>query len=810
MAYRGNSALPAEIQQRIESTFQQALTSAKAGSHREALLGCDFILKLDPDFEPARILAQRLRQAAGGEQGMAAEDLAKQLQAHFDQGQYQQVLELAGKHQQLVTGNQQLRQLATQAQERLGMQQFLEKALAGAQQALETGDLGKAEELLKKARSLSPEDPRLAQLEQKIEAQRPAPPAFEAPPPLPSSPPVPEQASPAAQSPSSQLEVPADPLADLTGDGGEWGIFEGAIEPPPAEEQGSAFAAGPPAEAEASAPDFSFGGEPDPLAAFGSDAPASPPPSEEPQDAGFGSLFGDDTSGADSELDAAFEGLGSGELSTVGDAGGTSAEPAEAMDFSFDEASDSELEDDLDFAIGELGGAAPPAPSAAAAPAGSGSSGGGDRISGLLDEGQTAFEAGDYQSAIDVWSRIFLIDIDNEEASRRIEKARNLKAETERQIEEILHEGLAAYEAGDLERARGPFQKVLELNPNHAVAQEYLERVEAGEGPAVAVPEAFDAPPPIPDMPATPDTGGAAEDSVLSQEIMVPPDPDAVEPPPPPPPPAPAKKRKSSPRTLFLAISALSVLLLAALGWFLLNNWSRFFPNQGAETAATAPAGQSPIDQARKLADGGRTRLAISQLERIPSNSPYYEEAQKLILDLQAPVADEPAEAVASAEIGDEGSPRGELVGQARLALEAGRALEARRLLQQAAALAPLSEAEEALSAEVTTALEPIATEVQLFEDSEWGLALPALWRMHVDDPQNQDVVRLLVDSYYNLGVRYLQRNDPRQASESFAEVLELDPDDFEAQRHARFAQVYQERPPDLLYRIYVKYLPFR
>jgi tetratricopeptide (TPR) repeat protein len=555
-------------------------------------------------------------------------------------------------------------------------------------------------------------------------------------------------------------------------------------------------------------PDFSFGGDSDPLAAFGSDAPSLSLPSEEPQDAGFSALFGDDTAGADSELDAALEGLGSGEIPTVGGGGDAGAEPLESMDFSFDEASDSELEDDLDFAIGELGlESPPPIPSAAAPSAGSG--GGGDRISGLLDEGQTAFEAGDYQSAIDVWSRIFLIDIDNEEASRRIEKARNLKAERERQVEEVLHEGLAAYEAGSLERARGPFQKVLELNPNHTVAQEYLERIDAGEGPSVTVPEAFDTPPAIPDMASMPGMGDETDDSLLSQEIMVPPDPGAIEAPPPPPP-EPVKKRKSSPRTLFLAISALSVLLLAALGWFLLDNWSRFFPNQGAEPAATAPAGQSPIDQARKLAEGGRTRLAISQLERIPSNSPYYEEAQKLILELQTPVADEPVGTEVSADFADEGNPRGELVGQARLALEAGRALEARRLLQRAAAQEPLGEAEQALSAEVEEALEPLVTEVQLFEDGEWGMALPALWRMHVDDPDNQDVIRLLVDSYYNLGVRFLQRNDPRQAAESFAEVLELAPDDFEAQRHARFAQVYQSKPPDLLYRIYVKYLPFR
>ena len=46
------------------------------------------------------------------------------------------------------------------------------------------------------------------------------------------------------------------------------------------------------------------------------------------------------------------------------------------------------------------------------------------RIAELLDEGQRAFESGDHQAAIDAWSRIFLIDIDHQEAARRIEQAR--------------------------------------------------------------------------------------------------------------------------------------------------------------------------------------------------------------------------------------------------------------------------------------------------------------------------------------------------------------------------------------------------
>jgi hypothetical protein len=40
--------------------------------------------------------------------------------------------------------------------------------------------------------------------------------------------------------------------------------------------------------------------------------------------------------------------------------------------------------------------------------------------------------------------------------------------------------------------------------------------------------------------------------------------------------------------------------------------------------------------------------------------------------------------------------------------------------------------------------------------------------------------------------------------------VLTLTPDDRVAARHLRFAETYLQREKDLLYRIYVKYLPGR
>ena len=51
---------------------------------------------------------------------------------------------------------------------------------------------------------------------------------------------------------------------------------------------------------------------------------------------------------------------------------------------------------------------------------------------------------------------------------------------------------------------------------------------------------------------------------------------------------------------------------------------------------------------------------------------------------------------------------------------------------------------------------------------------------------------------------------DSAKAIENFNEAAGLDPNDKGLRRQLAFAQTYQERPKDLLYRFYVKHLPLR
>ncbi|MEM6455339.1 MAG: hypothetical protein AAF772_09625, partial [Acidobacteriota bacterium] len=64
MTYRGNPSLNEEVKGRITTTFSQTVELVKNGRDQEAVLGCEFILGMDPLFQPARVLLDRLKTGA--------------------------------------------------------------------------------------------------------------------------------------------------------------------------------------------------------------------------------------------------------------------------------------------------------------------------------------------------------------------------------------------------------------------------------------------------------------------------------------------------------------------------------------------------------------------------------------------------------------------------------------------------------------------------------------------------------------------------------------------------------------------------
>jgi tetratricopeptide (TPR) repeat protein len=749
MTYAGNSSLSTEIQNRILTTFKQTLNLAGQGSRQEALLGCDFILRLDPLFEPARTLYNRLQaaegpvdtddlqgvlepltdqpapqaqappatptdtttevgsppppqpqpdsqataeelfqpdqEAAGAE--LATDQLRAKLTQLLEQREFQEIKKLAKQYRTEVAKEADLQAIVATVSQRLEAQPYLRSFIDSAIKAQGEGNPAEARKLLEKGKNLDPTHPEVLQLEQQIAA--------------------------AETGATADQEVPAPP------------------QPPAA-----------PAAPEAAAPE--------PAAAAPTQPPAAPaaPEAAAPEPAAS-------TPAADAEA----------------------TEEAPSVDLLGDEAILGEPSASLD------------AESEA-------------RVSELLEEGQAAFDRSEYQTAIDAWSRIFLIEIDHPEANRRIEMARKLKEELERKVEEAFHEGLSHLENGALDQATASFKNVIGMQPNHLAAREYLQKIESGEVTATAPPAKAEAEA-LPEGDLL-DTGGLTS-------------PDATIPPPRPKEPGeeeaarkpvtqPKKPGKSRGRTF--ALIGVSVLLLVAVGgWVLFSKRDQIFPNSGADQADGADVAMDPISRAKKLHEDGRTSIAIAQLRRLPPGDPQYAEAQALIAQWESGGTDQ----ASSTGPGEEDLARRELIiDQAKRSVGVGDNLLAWELLERAAEIVPLNAEEVALQTTVRENLEVLQAEWDLFQQGDWEYAIPSLWRIYEQHPDNRDVRRLIVDSYFNLGVRDLQRSDPSQATEKFREALKLRPDDIELQRLTAFAETYKQRPTDLLYRIFVKYHPFR
>ncbi|MGE0638834.1 MAG: hypothetical protein AB7G12_13605 [Thermoanaerobaculia bacterium] len=722
MSYPGDPALALDVQQRILTTFQQTLDLASKGNRQEALLGCDFILRLDPQFGPARTLQQLVNAGHSGpeltellgpkvaptpaapappagdlsvdelfggvdrlnldlpaspfeERPSGSSTLESQLLGLLEKRDFAAILKLAEANRREVSANGSLRKLVEQAHGLLEAEPYVSKFLESARQAMQSGEKEEAASHLAKARSLDPGHPEIARIE---EAQ-----AFYDDP----------DRSMGSRRRGIQMEDPLEGGAPIEPVGG--------------------------ADASLDLPEVDFS-------------------------------------------------LGSG---------------------GFDDGADD----------GQLGVAAPNGENA-------------DRIQELLGEGQRAFERGEYQSAIDAWSRIFLIDIDHHEAARRIEQARQLKAEREREVEELFHGGVEKFDSADFDAAESAFRKVLEIAPGYVLAREYLEKIEERRAgslpPAVAAASAKAA--------GAADAAGAARRAptgareAASREILVPPEPGArrrsgeeerpayaV-----------AAKRRGGPSSSFLVIGGAVLALLLAGGWLLVKNRARLFPNAKEPVASPAPAQADPLARARALHADGKTAIALAQLRRLPPTDSHYAEAQSLISQWEALVT--PADPVPAGPSPEVKAKRDALIAAAEKACRESEYLSCRRLLDKAANLLALEPSLDALSAQANQGIAPLAKELKLYDDGEFDMLLNQLWRKHEAEPGNRDVKRLIVDSYFNLGLLELQRGDPAAAADRFREARKLDPADAELDRVESFAIAYTQKPDDLLFQIFVRNLGSR
>ncbi len=99
------------------------------------------------------------------------------------------------------------------------------------------------------------------------------------------------------------------------------------------------------------------------------------------------------------------------------------------------------------------------------------------KIEHLLLIGLDHYFAANYELAINVWTRALFLDRSHARARAYIERARSALAERQRESEELLQTGLAAFHRGDGDQARRLLQAAIEAGAPSEEAFAVLERL---------------------------------------------------------------------------------------------------------------------------------------------------------------------------------------------------------------------------------------------------------------------------------------------------------------------------------------------
>jgi tetratricopeptide (TPR) repeat protein len=709
--YPGNPSLSSAVKERVVSTFQQTLALYHQRRTDEVAAGCTLILQMDPVFDPARKLMEKVRNPSlpidvdmlMPQPGGASMQQAREA---MDARDFERVLQITSAILSEDLLNDDARVLADEAREKLEAAPFVTQFTGRCDQSLAAGNIAAAKMDLEKARALDPTHPDVLRIARTLASRDAAPPKAAAPP------------------PSFVVDAPA---ASASG--------RSAAQ---ATDFGFAFE-------EEKSDDVSF-------ANFSFDTPSAPAPA--PSDSSFGGFSFDSPSSGPSAADP---------------------DPyAPGDEFDFATASVATSSDDQ------------------------------SKIRQYLGEGDRAFTGGDYQQAIDLWSRIFLIDVTNDEASDRIENAKAKRREIDQVIEPLLTSGVAAFEQGNTAQAHKDLSEVLRVDPQNTTAQRYLDRLgetvaasntTARSNPYVApsvldddsldlgfldepLPGASEAPL----IPPSPGSAGSAGPPKLTGKVSKP-------------------KVTAPPRKLPIATIAavLGAIVLLGGGWFA---WQRF----QSQPEVVTGAGQAVIARATTLAGIGKFDQAIALLQDIKPDDPQHDQALVMIADLRK-------KKNTAAQLVD-GIPADqfyqERLAAAKTAFEAHDYAVAKTAFEQAMRVKPLPPEMKELNDAAAQQVAKLDSAKALFSERKFADAILNLQPLLAQDPQNLAIQKLMIDAHFNNAALSLQEERIPDAVRELDEVLKSNPGDDIAKRTRELALRYDGQPKDLLYKIYVKYLPLR
>ena len=235
------------------------------------------------------------------------------------------------------------------------------------------------------------------------------------------------------------------------------------------------------------------------------------------------------------------------------------------------------------------------------------------RVEQLLLQGLDHYFTGAYESAIHVWTRVLFLDRGHDRARAYIERARGAQAERQRESEELLHRGVAAFDRGETTSARSLLTAAASQGASPEVALSYLERLDRLELPL-------------------------REPSVTGRL--------------PEPPVAPARAAISRPqppaaRWRIYAVTATGVLALSLAAWaaLVLFEFADMRALQRASGGVAPAAAEEPLPvlreadialaRARAQYEAGHVLNALDLLDTIPPFDPAHAAADRLRADIQ-------------------------------------------------------------------------------------------------------------------------------------------------------------------------------
>jgi hypothetical protein len=238
------------------------------------------------------------------------------------------------------------------------------------------------------------------------------------------------------------------------------------------------------------------------------------------------------------------------------------------------------------------------------------------RIEQLLVAGLDQYFAGDFESAINLWTRVLFLDRHHDRARAYIERARSAQAERQRQTEALVHQGLDAFDRGDVEHARALLSDALDQGASQDLTLGVMGRIERLD---VATGRRADArrAAPRPRVLATPRSVIAGRRPPLS----------------------PAR---------FWAINLTLLAVLAGASWWLwtTSSWQSLWPARAAAVRmATIPEVNAPLPvpsvseaymrRGQSLFEGGRLRDALAEFDRVPAGDPLRSSADEMRAHIQ-------------------------------------------------------------------------------------------------------------------------------------------------------------------------------